>query len=135
MPRLLLLTALLLLALPACGSKDTASSAEGSGSRRDVDIHQLKSTLESGKITLFDVRTRSEHYAAHIPEATLLPYAELTAGRRAEVEAARDEEIWLICESGGRSSKAADLLVSEGYSVVNVTGGHAAWIAAGYPVD
>jgi len=140
MSRLLLVTALTLLLLPACGPKDSGGSpdtaaGEAAGARRDVDIHELKSTLDAGKIHLFDVRSRSEHYAAHVPAATLLPIAELQAGRRAEVEALRGEEIWLICQSGGRSSKAADLLVAEGYTVVNVTGGTGAWIEAGYPVD
>jgi len=133
----------LLLALPACGPKEAspgASTTDGAateaGARRNATVHDLKAALETGGISLFDVRSRSEYFAAHVAEATLMPLAELqNAGRRTELEAVKGDEIWIICQSGGRSSAAADLLVGEGYTVVNVSGGTGAWIAAGYPVE
>ncbi|MCP4872904.1 MAG: rhodanese-like domain-containing protein [Proteobacteria bacterium] len=136
MARLLLLTAALLFVLPACGGKETAAPAEASGARRDADVQDLKAALDEGFVPLFDVRSRSEYYAAHVAGARLMPLAEIeNAGRRTELEEHKGSEIWLICQSGGRSSKAADILIAEGYTVVNVAGGTGAWIAAGYPVD
>lgn len=138
MARLPLLAVALLLVLSACGAKDAAPAgeADAAGTRRDMDVHDLKSALDAGDVALFDVRSRSEYFAAHVAGARLLPLAEIEgADRRTELEARKGEEIWLICQSGGRSSKAADILIAEGYNVVNVSGGTGAWIAAGYPVE
>ncbi|HBR57148.1 MAG TPA: MBL fold metallo-hydrolase, partial [Blastocatellia bacterium] len=42
----------------------------------------------------------------------------------------------VICQSGYRSSIAASMLESAGFAnVFNVTGGTAAWIASGLPVE
>lgn len=136
MARFALLTAAaFLLLLPACGSKQPAASPDEAGARRDVDVHELKEALDAGSLVLLDVRSRSEYFAAHVPAAELLPIAELQAGRTPDLAGHEGEEVWIICQSGARSSKAADLLVSQGHRVVNVTGGTAAWINAGYPVD
>jgi len=134
MARFALLTAALLLLLPACGSAERQTAASPDA-RRDADVHALKAAIDAGPIRLFDVRSRSEYFAGHVAEADLMPIAELQAGRRDELGSNMDEEIWLICQSGGRSGKAADLLAGEGFRVVNVTGGTAAWIEAGFPVE
>ena len=48
----------------------------------------------------------------------------------------RNADIVLICRSGGRSSRAAELLVGMGFRrVVNMTGGMLAYVAAGLPVE
>ena len=134
-----------LLAVPAFSSCATAKDGDKTGSaetptddgaRRDAGVDALKAALDADPATpLFDVRTRSEYFAAHGPQAVLLPLAELQAGRRSELEPLKGKEIWLICQSGGRSGKAADLLAGEGYTVVNVTGGTGGWIEKGYPVE
>jgi len=48
----------------------------------------------------------------------------------------KNEEIVLICRSGGRSSRAAEILVGLGFRrVINMTGGMLAYVAAGLPVE
>ena len=47
----------------------------------------------------------------------------------------RDRLVVLQCQSGGRSSIAASVLVARGFAnVVNLTGGINGWRAAGYPL-
>lgn len=46
-----------------------------------------------------------------------------------------DEPLYMICQSGNRSSKAVEKFLDAGVAhVVNVDGGTAAWINAGLPV-
>lgn len=81
-----------------------------------------------------DVRTPEEYAGGHVPGAVNLPLDALGA-RMDELGAHRDGEVYLICQSGRRSARAAELLSAAGYTAVNVEGGTAAWRAAGHPVE
>jgi rhodanese-related sulfurtransferase len=41
----------------------------------------------------------------------------------------------LVCASGGRSARAAQMLSEQGVRAVNVLGGTNAWVAAGLAVE
>lgn len=48
----------------------------------------------------------------------------------------KDEPIYLICQTGNRSKKAAIILNEAGFkNVINITGGTSAWEAANLPMD
>lgn len=81
--------------------------------------------------TVFDVRETVEYVGGHAPAAVNLPLSEF-ADRVAEVP--RDETVYIICESGGRSAQATQWLEERGYRAVNVAGGTSAWRSAGLPV-
>lgn len=144
MTRLAPLLALLLFT--ACGADNTADkpasppeasppAKEAAGARSDIDVPALKAALDAGSVRLLvDVRTDSEYRGGHVPGAVHIPLADL--GRRmGELGTAEAGPVHLICQSGGRSGKAADLLVESGYTAINVAGGTGAWRAAGYPVE
>lgn len=81
---------------------------------------------------LLDVREPEEYAYGHVPDAVSLPQAEL-ATRLAEVP--RDRPVFVICESGMRSLRAAQFLRQTGYArVATVRGGTAAWRKAGREV-
>jgi rhodanese-related sulfurtransferase len=42
-----------------------------------------------------------------------------------------DEQVLVVCRAGGRSLRAADVLVGAGFDAVNVSGGMLAWSRAG----
>ena len=44
---------------------------------------------------------------------------------------AADGPTYVVCRSGGRSMRACELASSQGFDVVNVTGGTGAWILSG----
>ncbi len=93
----------------------------------EVSIDQLQQSLAEGAI-LIDVREDSEYQSGHVPGAKHIPLGSL--GERLN-EIPKDQEIWVICQSGGRSMKAANALEDLGYSAVSVAGGTGAWIQAG----
>jgi len=43
--------------------------------------------------------------------------------------------VYVICAVGGRSRKAAELLISKGVDATNVAGGTKGWIDAGYDTN
>ena len=83
-------------------------------------------------IQLIDVRTPAEFRSVHAEGALNHPLESLDPeGLPFE----KGETLHLICQSGGRSAKACQLLEAAGYeAVVNVEGGTAAWQAARLPV-
>lgn len=75
---------------------------------------------------LVDVRTEAEYNESHIEGALLIPVDELE--ERAETELPdTDAEIFVYCQSGRRSAKAAQTLAGLGYTHINDMGGITAW--------
>lgn len=95
----------------------------------EVDIAVFAGHHASG-VTVIDVREPDEYLDGHVPGATLIPLGEVPE-RVAEVPGG--ETVYLVCKSGGRSLRAAEVLAAEGRDVVNVAGGTMAWIEAGHP--
>ena len=98
----------------------------------------LQQLLDShADVTLIDVRTPVEFAGVHVPQAHNVPLDRfdpeaLLAGSRLT----KDQPIYLLCQSGGRASKAADRLAQKGLAnAVVVEGGTLAWIGAGLPVN
>ncbi len=101
-----------------------------------IDVKQLADKAASGGVDLIDVRTPVEYrevhaeYAKNLPLDSLDPRA-IAAGR----ERNSDEPLYVICQSGNRSSKGVQKFLDAGIeNVVNVDGGTSAWAAAGLPV-
>ncbi|MGW5278056.1 rhodanese-like domain-containing protein [Streptomyces collinus] len=91
---------------------------------------------DSAVAVLLDVREPDEWRAGHAPGAVHLPLSELSglsagAGLPA---AAHARPLVVICRSGNRSRRAAELLAARGADAVDVIGGMREWAAAGLPV-
>jgi rhodanese-related sulfurtransferase len=86
--------------------------------------------VPEGAVVL-DVREDDEWQAGHAPGALHVPMGDLPA-RLADLP---DEELYVVCRSGGRSARAAAWLVRNGYDAVNVVGGMGAWVEAGRPLE
>jgi rhodanese-related sulfurtransferase len=81
---------------------------------------------------LVDVREPSEFSTMRVPGAVLLPLSTFTT--RFE-ELPRDRPLLLMCAVGGRSARATEFLIANGYAdATNVAGGIVGWNAAGLPV-
>ena len=99
------------------------------------ELHQL---LEArGKLPVLDVRTPAEFSAEHVPAAHNIPLDELNPEQLAEGgQLSKLEPVYLLCQAGGRATKAAEKLTQAGFaSAIVVEGGTKAWIEAGLPVD
>jgi glyoxylase-like metal-dependent hydrolase (beta-lactamase superfamily II)/rhodanese-related sulfurtransferase len=82
------------------------------------------------KITLVDVRARSEFEASHIDGAINIPAPDLRS-RHNELDSSYP--VLLMCSSGQRSSLAASILERNGFEDLrNAAGGYTGYAAAGY---
>ena len=139
---------LVLMLLVACGGPSapapsgqaggtaagTASEATRPG-QASTDVADLKAKLEVGGAVLIDVRTADEYASGHIPGARSIPLDQLDA-HLTELNTYKDQDLYLVCEKGGRSLAATQQLASAGFTrPINVEGGTSAWRRAGYPVE
>jgi rhodanese-related sulfurtransferase len=92
----------------------------------------FKRRSQSIDVVFIDVRTSAEFRSIHAEGAVNLPMQTLELG---EITFAKEDEIHVICQSGGRSMKVCQKLETAGFTnVVNVEGGTSAWHEAGLPV-
>ena len=84
----------------------------------EVEAAELPSILEAGAV-LIDVRQPHEFERFHVPGARLIPLNEVP-DRKGEIP--QDERVYLICQTGARSAKAAEWLNGQGFDTVNVRG-------------
>jgi len=79
---------------------------------------------------LIDVRELDEYISGHVPGAINIPLSELV-GR--ESECGLGDNVYVICQAGGRSARACEHLSQQAnlqnVNFVNVLGGTGAWIA------
>lgn len=81
---------------------------------------------------MIDVRTPAEYGSIHADGAVNHPMESLDLEN---IPFARNDEIHVICQSGGRSMKVSQKLEAAGFSnIVNIEGGTSAWHGAGLPV-
>ncbi|MGI8806741.1 MAG: rhodanese-like domain-containing protein [Acidimicrobiales bacterium] len=92
------------------------------------------SPQEAGRLrdqgaVLVDVREGDGWAAGHAPGAVHVPLGEVShAASRFD-----GQQVLTVCRSGGRSAKAAEILVAVGVKVRDVAGGMTAWPEAGLP--
>jgi thioredoxin 1 len=83
---------------------------------------------------LIDVRTNSEYKNAHITDAGNLNYYALDFRKRLNL-LPRNQPIYLYCNTGYRSEKAAEILIENGYTdVYNLQHGIMEWELFNLPV-
>ncbi|MCB9678742.1 MAG: rhodanese-like domain-containing protein [Alphaproteobacteria bacterium] len=104
------------------------------GTRVDTDITGLEKALSDGALVV-DVRTDGEWANGHVPGAKHLPLSDLSADHPILAEHDKAQPVYFVCESGGRSGRAADAMSAVGFKAVNVKGGTSAWREAGKPLD
>ena len=91
-----------------------------------IEVEQIRKLLdEKAPIVLIDVREPAETAVSRIAGSKLIPLGELPA-RVGELD--RNADIVIHCKAGGRSARACEFLLGQGFQKVrNVTGGLLAW--------
>ena len=98
-----------------------------------VDVKRGRLLASQGAL-LLDVRETDEYAEGHAPGSVLIPLGQLPS-RLAEIKASEHKPVAVICRSGKRSARAAEILRQAGFTkVYNVQGGMYAWAHAGLPV-
>ncbi len=91
-----------------------------------LSVEQLKAKFDAGeKFVLVDVRQANELDICKIEGAVHIPLHELTQ-RAGELDP--QDELVIQCHHGGRSQRAAEYLLSQGFkNVSNLAGGIEDW--------
>ncbi|MFI0484947.1 rhodanese-like domain-containing protein [Actinomadura sp. 9N215] len=123
------------------GTSVTDMIAHARARVRNLTVAEVSLALESGDVTLVDLREPGEvEREGHVPGAVLAPRGMLefladpaSPYHRAEFDPAATTILY--CASGGRSALAALALEELGYAdVAHLDGGLAAWKDQGRPV-
>lgn len=70
---------------------------------------------------LIDIREPMEYQSGHVPGAKNIPMQRLLSNPEKYLDKGKNYKI--VCQSGGRSSRACGALADMGYDVTNVAGG------------
>ena len=103
---------------------------------RRLSVQTLQERLSSEDAPrVLDVRTPAEFETAHIPGSYNVPLDNLRE-HRAELRAHLDEDVVLVCRTGGRAEQAEKALAEVGLPGLRVLeGGMVAWESNGAPVN
>ncbi|PEY30136.1 rhodanese [Bacillus cereus] len=92
---------------------------------KEMTAKELENKLVNQEIlNMIDVREVEEVEEGKIPGALHIPLG-LLEFRMHELD--KNKEYIMVCRSGGRSSRAAQFLESNGFRVINMTGGMLDW--------
>jgi len=93
------------------------------GNEKVININDIDSLL--GKINLIDVREIYEYRNGSLKTARNIPIENLLNNPDRYLK--KENEYYLMCQTGSRSSLACRRLAKEGFSVINVRGGIGAY--------
>ena len=93
----------------------------------DVKVAEFEKLTKAGKGTILDVRTPKEYAEGHVSGSVNINY--FYKDFKDQVgKLERAKPVYVYCHSGGRSSKAMNIMKSQGFTTIyNLTGGYAAW--------
>ncbi|MDX1909612.1 MAG: rhodanese-like domain-containing protein [Bacteroidia bacterium] len=96
----------------------------------DITVQELKERMEAGTLpVMIDVREPSEWDRQHLDGIRKISLGSLPAFLP-ELTDLKDQEVVLVCRSGGRSGRATEFMRQQGFAHVrNLTGGMLAWKA------
>lgn len=100
--------------------------------QEEITPQEARKLHGAGGIQLVDVREPEEWDAGRIAGARHVPVAELS--EQAD-SLDREKPVVFYCLSGARSGMATQAFAASGFDAHNMTGGIAAWNAAGLPMD
>ncbi|NBX85352.1 MAG: rhodanese-like domain-containing protein [Gammaproteobacteria bacterium] len=100
---------------------------------KSVSPQEFQKDMTQEVVNVIDVRQPNEWHQAHIQGAKLIPLNQLAQdiGKHCPDP---HQTVYVYCQHGVRSHQAGLLLLSLGYEkVIQLQGGLAEWIEAGFP--
>ena len=93
---------------------------------KDVDSREFKTLIKEGKGIVLDVRTPSEFNGGFIEGAKNINIADNFSEEILKLD--KNKPVYLYCASGGRSSRAMQMMAQLGFKeVYNLKGGYNNW--------
>lgn len=100
---------------------------------KEISPTEAQAAVSKAYSQFIDVRTVEEYAGGHAARAVNIPLDTISS-KLDTLE--KNEPVYLICQTGNRSKKAAAILKESGFNnVLNVTGGTVAWQAANLPME
>lgn len=100
----------------------------------DISVKEFKELSEKNDGILLDVRTQEEINDGYIQGASFIDFYDDEFKEKVNLMN-KGKAIHVYCRSGGRSRKAAEILLQNGFEkVYNLNGGIGAWKEADYPL-
>jgi rhodanese-related sulfurtransferase len=100
---------------------------------KQVSVEQTNEAVTKQNVQFIDVRTVEEYKSGHAAKAVSLP---LDGLEKELAELDKNKPVYVICQTGRRSQKGAEVLKRAGFTeVYNVTGGTSAWTSAELPLE
>ncbi len=132
--QLILFSCLMIISSQGFSTEQAVPSAVKVESIQVKELEHILKERPKNKF-LIDVRTEREWKSVHATPAVHLPMDEVSPESLQKLAIQKDDTIYVICGSGGRSDTVAKSLRKQGYSnVVNVEGGTNAWVEAKLPI-
>ncbi|WP_222982978.1 rhodanese-like domain-containing protein [Flagellimonas meishanensis] len=93
-----------------------------------LDPETYKKAIAKPKVQLVDVRTAREFNAGHIKGAQNMDFFQRSTFEAGFSKMDKSQPVYLYCQSGNRSQKAAKRLLRMGFTeVLDLKGGYKAW--------
>lgn len=132
MKYLLILTLIFSAAVFGACQKTSVESA-AANEIKQISVKETAEAVKKENVQFIDVRTPEEYAAGRAPKAANFPLDKLE-NDLAKLD--RDKPVYVICQTGRRSQKGAEILQKAGFKdLYNVTGGTSEWISAGLPTE
>lgn len=96
-----------------------------------ISVADAAHKVHGDNTAFIDVRSAEEYASGHAVGAQNYPLPALGE----HIDALKKfSEVYVICQSGGRSSSAVSQLIPHKINAINVSGGTSAWRAAGLSI-
>lgn len=105
------------------------------GKSHQIDVAEFNTLVQSGKVTLVDVRTVKEFAQGHITGAINVDWKNRHFATNALKTITNDKPIAIYCRSGNRATRAMYAMSALGFNeVYNLKNGVKSWISAKMPL-
>lgn len=116
-------------------SNEMVSESNNTGKIYHVSAVDFNKVVNHKNVSIVDIRTPQEFVSGHINGATNIDWYQRSF-RDLIQEIPKDKPIAIYCRSGNRTSKAANLLQSLGFTeIVNLNYGIVEWNTYGFPLE
>lgn len=95
----------------------------------DINVNELKERIDAGNApVMIDVREPHEWDMQHLEGVRKISLGDIPGKLQELKDELKNQEIVMICRSGGRSGRATQYMTTQGFTNVrNLVGGMLAW--------
>ncbi len=106
----------------------TSCTSQNSGQVQSIDIERVKAEVIGKDVQWVDVRTPGEFNVGHIDDAINIDVSNRDMFAKKFEKLDKEKPLYIYCQMGGRSKKAAKQLKDMGFkSIFDYSGGYGEW--------